>query len=364
MGEISAPALIGAGAASSVAGTLTSWLTGRSSQEHAANLQFDNWKKMFDYEAAYNSPVNQLRRASKAGVNPFVSPTGSQMLQMASAHGTPNASIPVAFGSEGFGTSFSQIMQGLLAAQAAEGKGIENKKLASVLDSQIQANWARAGYEQSLADFQKMENEVYSEFGRKKARNEVRKLYGEIAKQSSEIFLNEQLSEKAAAERLESLTRFAHEQAKAALTQKELDVFDQKFDIWKNLTMSQIQANKASAYESYKTGEFHAEQAQTEKEIRSFRKDAMTLENGLKAVAFNNENKYSDSERAVALDAAISTAEIKDKENKLYYARFAIEVFNAVVNGIFDVAFAKGMLKKAAQASKSAEAGKAAEACR
>lgn len=75
-GSVGAGALGGSafgplGIAAGVAGSAVSAGLNALTAKRNAKLQYKYWKKMFDYQSDYNSPVKQLQRLYDAGINPL-----------------------------------------------------------------------------------------------------------------------------------------------------------------------------------------------------------------------------------------------------------------------------------------------------
>lgn len=338
------------GLASGAGSGLLSYMTGRSSQEHAANLQYDNWKRMFDYEAAYNHPANQLRRSASVGVNPFVSPSGAQMVGLSSMNtGTP-AAAPGAMPID-FSGSFNQVMQGLLHARESVGKDIENSKLGKWIDANILEKLKHAGYEEVMTHGQKLQNELVELYGKTHERAKISNLMKDTALKASQIMLNDDLSEEAASAALLNFAKEAHERALAVLGQKDIDAFDSRLNAWLDEVKSQVLANRAAAYRDTEIGK-------TENKMRESRYVEQVIKNGLAAIQFQNEEEFSHDDRQTALDYAIQSAQIQEKENNLVYWRFAVDVLRAVVEGAITATFA-GKLLKAGKLGRAAALGNA-----
>lgn len=93
--------------------------------EKNAQIQFDNWKKAFDYEANYNSPVNQLNRLYEAGINPLYNSefSAGNSIQGGMSTGSLPESLPM-------NTDLSQISNAYLQGKAVElqERHIENEE--------------------------------------------------------------------------------------------------------------------------------------------------------------------------------------------------------------------------------------------
>lgn len=348
-----------AGLGSSLVGGGLSYLTGRASQEHAAELQWQNWKRMFDYEAEYNKPINQLKRSAAAGVNPFVSPAGAQMvgtssMQMGAPAAAPGAS-PVPFD---FGTNFNQIMSGLLAVRQSEGEGIKNKNLQSFLDAQIKNQLSQAGYNDVQSAYQNMANEIYREFGRKKNDAELQNLLKDLETKQADILLKSSERGYYDQSRMESLAREAHERALAVLGQKDIDAFDTRLRTWIRQAESQIKANLAGAYESGERAKLAGAQTETENALRSGRVSAQALENGLSAIDFLVNSQENEDGELRMIEQLRNEVELKSKENNTFYWRFAAEMLSALAQGAFSVTFAGKVLRAARGAQSAVQATK------
>lgn len=343
------------GVAGSAASGLMNYFTSRSQQEYASELQYTNWKRMFDYASAYNSPANQLRRSAQVGINPFVSPSGATSVAFGRQDAAPSAAAPVAPGSPfDFGSSFSQVMQALLTSSQVKRAGIENSRLGEFLDAQIRHQISEAGLAEVNTAYQEMANEVYAQYGKMEQRAKLKNLFKDLAVKESQILLNSAEADYDYHKALEALASEAHLRAKAVLGQKEIDVFDARFQKWLEFTDSQITANRAGASRDTAV-------ARTENELRSERKRELILENGLRAIAFESEDEFSRSERQVLLDRSIEEAEIASKENNLYYYKFAVDVLKAVAQGAMSATFGYKLLKTTKAAKASGKTAKAAK---
>lgn len=340
-----------AGAASSLIGGGLSYLTGRSSQERAAELQWENWKKMFDYQAEYNKPVNQLKRSAAVGVNPFVSPTGAQMVGMSSQQMGAPASAPGASAVPfEFGSNFNQILQGLLNYRSSIGKDIENSKLPEWFDAQIREKLVHAGYEDVMSQGQELANEITRLYGKMEKRAQISNLMKDTLLKASQIMLNDDLGELAAQQRLTELARESHYRAEAVLGQKNIDAFDTRLNAWLDTVKSEQAANYSSAH-------LRREQALTENRLRDERYTELVIENGLRGIQFANEDEFSHQDREQALRYSIEQADLLSKENNVFYWRFAVDVLKAVADGVISATFASKLLKfgKAGKEAKTAE---------
>lgn len=340
-----------AGAASSLIGGGLSYITGRSSQERAAELQWENWKRMFDYQADYNKPINQLKRSAQVGVNPFVSPTGAQMVSMNSQQiGAPAAApgaSPVPFE---FGSNFNQILQGLLNYRSSVGKDIENSKLSDWFDAQIREKLVHAGYEDVMTQGEEMANEITRLYGKMEKRAKIQNIMKDTLLKASQIMLNDDLGELAAQQRLTELAKESHYRALAVLGQKDIDSYDTRLDAWLDTVKSQQAANYSSAEESH-------ERAATERKLRDERYTELVIENGLRGIQFANEEEFSHQDREQALRYSIEQADLLSKENNVFYWRFVVDVLKAVADGVISATFASKLLKfgKAGKDAKTAE---------
>lgn len=329
---------------SSIAEKATDYFLNRNSADHQANLNYDTWKKEFDVQNAYNNPQQELARYAAVGLNPYVSTEGSSMIGGSTSRNNMGSSAvaPVGY-TPPPATSFNSAMQAILALSQARGQNIRNSKLGALIDAQIEDLLKKAGYNEVMTDFQQMANEVYNEIGRKKARAEYQNLLSDLAKKSSEILLNNNLTEKAAAEALEAHAREGLARARSFLTKKEIESYETRLNAWLNLTKSQISANHASAFKNVAEGN-------TENALRPHRVTSAVLENGIKAIAFGNDKDFSHDERQFARDLLESQSSIKHKEDVLYYWRFAMDVLQAVVDGVMTVTKAGFFLKAAKSA--------------
>lgn len=342
-----------AGLAGSVGSGLVNYLTGRSSQEYAAQLQLENWKKQFDYENQYNLPVNQLKRWASVGVNPFFNSSNSSMVGASTAQMSPQASAPSPFPFD-FGSSFSQILSGLLNAASVKGKSVESDKMGEFLDAQTRKLIADAGYSETMQRYQNMANEVYSLYGRSKAGAELKNLLMELGVKSADMILKQSEAGYYDQKQIESLATEAYYRAKSVLGQKEIDTFQERFDMFLKEAESRIKANTAGATKDIAL-------AKTEDALRSDRKVELQLENGLRAIQFTNEEEFSRSDRQIALDTAIEAMELKHKENQLYYWKFGVDVLKAVASGALSATLGFKLFK-AAKSAKAAKGSKVAKA--
>lgn len=118
---------LGAGAISAgiqAGSSLIGGLVNQAFAKRNAAMQFKNWKKAFDYEAAYNSPKNQLNRLYEAGINPlFDSQFGGQI-----QGGMSTGSLPESIDAPDLGKSFSDALAAFgLALQERQTK-VEEKR--------------------------------------------------------------------------------------------------------------------------------------------------------------------------------------------------------------------------------------------
>lgn len=118
---------LGAGAISAgiqAGSSLIGGLVNQAFAKRNARMQFQNWKKAFDYEAAYNSPKNQLNRLYEAGINPLYDSQFGGQIQ----GGMSTGSLPESIDAPDLGKSFSDALAAFgLALQERQTK-VEEKR--------------------------------------------------------------------------------------------------------------------------------------------------------------------------------------------------------------------------------------------
>lgn len=338
MNPLVAAGLISAGG--SMLSGLVSDYTGKQNMERQAQLSYENWKKQFDETNRYNLPIKELTRWSAAGVNPLFNMHSAQMVGTGSSRAVPQSITPQ-FAPIDLGSNFNTIMNALLSARNIQGKSIENSRLGDMLDAQIKLNLQKAGYQELMNDYQAMANDVYQRYGSMHERAKIKNLMKDTALKASQILLNDDLSEEAAASAMHHLASEAHERALAVLGQKEIDYFDRKFNVWSNLAKSQIHANNAGASKDVQVGKYYNELGISEHKLRDPRYTSLILENGLRAIDF----EYKGQEKPYELKTLEEAAAIAEKNNDTYYARFVTELIGAVANSAVSITAAGKMYK-------------------
>ena len=106
MGTRSVLGSAGVGLASSAADSALGAVFNQVFAKRNAKMQSDMWKKLFDYQAEYNSPVNQLKRLYEAGINPLYNSEygGSQSFQGGIS------SLPEQIGNGSFGENLERFL--------------------------------------------------------------------------------------------------------------------------------------------------------------------------------------------------------------------------------------------------------------
>lgn len=348
------PSVVG-GVVGSFADTGLSMLTGRSNMQAQADLQFANWKKQFDAINEYNRPANQLKRWSEVGVNPFVNPGSAMSVGKSSSDASPSAGLPAFAPAAGFGNSFSQLMQGLLSAQQAKGKGIENEKLSDFLSAQIRNQLSQAGHAEVLQELDQLKVDFEREFGRSKYKSSIFKELSSALESYSKALLNRdyepaRISSETWRNNIEGLLS----QAKKRLTDLEYQDLETRLyyldDMLQgDLEVKQSESNRNRA-EAYKA----REEGRTQESVR--RLNAM---NAFKSEAEGNKF-YAEYERLqhtekAFVDKLISEASIEHKKDRVFSWQFGIELAKAVAMGAMTVTGA-GKLWRLLRGATSAQA--------
>lgn len=348
------PSVVG-GVAGSVADTGLSMLTGRSNMQAQADLQYANWKKQFDAINEYNRPANQLRRWSEIGVNPFVNPSGSQMVGMSSSQATPSGAMPAFTPAAGFGNSFSQLMQGLLSAQQAKGKGLENEQLSDFLSAQIRNQLSQAGHAEVLQELDQLKVDFEREFGRSKYKASIIHELSNAFESYSKALLNRdyepaRISSETWRNNLEGLLA----KAKNHLTDLEYQDLETRLYYLDDMLQGDLEVkqsestrNRAEAYKA-------REEGRTQESVR--RLNAM---NAFRSEAEGNKF-YAEYERLqhtekAFVDKLISEASIEHKKDRVFSWQFGIELAKAVALGAMSVTGA-GKLWRLLKGATSAQA--------
>lgn len=333
------------GAGLSLVDTVGGWITGRDNMEKQAQLSYNQWKRQFDETNRYNTPANELKRYSQIGVNPFVTKEGATMFGKSMSGAVPQSVLPQFTPGFNFANSYNQVMNGLLLGSQTQGQNIQNTRLGDMLDAQKMLLIRKAGHEDLMNEYQKMANDVFQKTGEEHARAVVKNILEDTALKSSNILLNKDLSKEAANKALEALANKTLLEAKEKLARKDYDFFEQRFEIWKKEALAHVDTYKSESSKNYAQGQYYKEEAETERQIRSYKVNEKILENGIKAIDFMNKKEFDRDIQATQLATLIEQMEIAAKENNVYYFRFATEVLKAMNDGVMNWVLGKGLLK-------------------
>lgn len=330
------PSIVG-GVAGSIADNGLSMLTGRSNMQAQADIQFDNWKKQFDLVNEYNKPINQLSRWSDVGVNPFVNPSGSQMVGASSSQASPSTSMPSFSPASGFGNTFSQLMQGLLSAQQAKGKGIENEKLSDFISAQIRNQLSQAGHAEVLQELDQLKVDFEKEFGRSKYKASIFKELSDGLASYSKALLNRdfepaRLSSETWRNNLEGLLA----KAKKDMTDLEYQDLETRLYYLDDMLQGDLEVKRSESTRNRAEAFKAREEGRTQESVR--RLNSM---NAFKSEAEGNKF-YAEYERLqhtekAFVDKLISEASIEHKKDRVFSWQFGIELAKAVALGAMSI---------------------------
>ena len=348
---------IATGGALGVVDTGLSMLTGRSNMQYQSDLAFENWKKQFNMINEYNKPINQLKRYAAAGVNPFVNPSGSQMVGMSSSAAVPQSAMPSFSPVNGFGNSFSQIMSGLLSAAQAKGKSIENSKLGEFLDAQIREKLSQAGHQEVLAELDGVKLSLEKEFGKSKYRSEIYKSFSAAAQSFTQALLNRDFEPALkASETWKNNMEGLLSKAKKDLTDLEYSELETRLYYLDDMLLGDIEVKRSERSKNLADAYKAREEGRTQESVRR-----LNSANAFRSEAEGNKfyeeyQRLSHTEKAF-VDKLTAEAEIERKKNAVFSWKFGAELAKAVGMGVIGLTGA-GKLWKFFRGVRSVEAAR------
>ena len=348
---------IAAGGAMGLVDTGLSMLTGRSNMQYQSDLAFENWKKQFNMINEYNKPINQLKRYADVGVNPFVNPSGSQMVGMSSSGASPSAPMPAFSPAAGFGSSFSQLMSGILSAYQSKGKGIENEKLGEFLDAQIRNQLSQAGHQEVLAELDSVKLGLEKQFGKSKYRSEIYKAFSEAAQSFTQALLNRDYEPALkASETWKNNMEGLLSKAKKDMTDLEYFELETRLEYLDDMLQGDIEVKRSERSKNYAEAFKAKEEGKTQESLRR-----LNSANAFRSEAEGNKfyeeyQRLTHTEKAF-VDKLTAEAEIERKKNAVFSWKFGMELAKAVGMGAIGFTGA-GKLWRLFRGVRSAQAAK------
>lgn len=280
-------------------------------QQHMFNQNLAWQRESQQMQNEYNSMGAQLKRAEDAGVSASA---------LFNSGGSTASSIPASTGSSGSGIpSLTSPRNEMIQSSVANMIG--NISLVAKAMSDIsQSGLSDANKESVLSKLQaeldglKLDNDskklalsLETKFADKERQMRYDILVQSKSKQASEILLNEELTRTEKEKQFNLVSDALLKDAERLLKKKDLEVFNEKFDLWKKDIMSQIGLRSSEVtYNQAKTEEAKAstENIEEDTELIKLRQDMQELDNALKA----NEKKISDSTVHSQISAIMSKA--------------------------------------------------------
>lgn len=333
------------------------------------NNQFNRQQAidMFMMENYYNSPVQQMERLRKAGLNPAVMMEGAGGSATGNADGsTPSAATagitpqlpslttphvePLPTMATGFLSALQQLSQIKLTNAQAKKSGAETNRIDTMLDQEFANMQADTDLKKSQKQYQDTMTEIQRVFGKSKALADIQESYSRYT-----LNMLKGDTEKAQKDLLAIEKEFKDTQNKQLIEQapfllENIKKTGQFIDEQKRTEMSKQSANYAAASAA------NAQAEKTREETRITRAEARIIEANEDDIIFArrlaNANEFQDlgekastwlyrfeelkNRRLISeeqLNEAREAVEKAKKENSVYYWNFALSVVERINNG-------------------------------
>lgn len=252
-----------------------------SENEKARNWQEEQWQKQFDLTNAYNTPEAQAERLRQAGINPLVAFEGAQSTSgSASSIGTPSTShtaspVPDYSGvlTSGY-NNLRSLTDTLKTLSDTRGQHIENSRLGSKLDTEIEETLARIDNEKAKTEYQRLVTQLETVFGFAMRSKELQKiqseLYRNIADSQLAIAQGKYYDAAALTQAYERLLKYCQ----AHKLEKESEQIELQMQWYVPQVKSEIARNQGQAAAGFASAEESREQAE---DIRVTRADRLRI---------------------------------------------------------------------------------------
>lgn len=295
-------------------------------QEHSADLEQRNWQTQFDKTNAYNLPSNQVGRLLAAGVNPFIDTSTA-----APVAGSATSPAPSGVGVAGVSPLPAPEVNLAGSIRTLVSAAKDAKELPFVQE-QIQAHiknlLAQAANEQEKTEINRIAKEIQQEFGKQTAEKSLKLLNERINEVRSIIDKNDM-------EGLRAFSESLLNDAKRALTAKEYDAFDAKFQKLLELWQSEITQNRASAVHHTASADYEHWQAEGQKikngiDALIYKRDKETFDDVVSKI--KNESSISEANVAVARAAAARAAIEEDYAVQMFWKDFLTDCLSSGID--------------------------------
>lgn len=311
------------------------------SYQHNERIDQDtrNWKHaidMFNMENAYNSPEQQVKRMIAAGLNPAAlagasaagnSSMGSPSMGSSVGVGTPQLESPRAqmydVGAQNIFGNMVTLTQAIGNLAGASKDNQSAKEIETLLAAKLR------GLNLSNEQLELQKNLLF-EFGSKTKQAEYELLTAQASLAASQIALNDEMTNTEKEKQFNLIADSLLKDAQRFLTKKELQVFLEKFNLWKREVNSRIMVNK-SVYSLNQSGvRLNNQRVVTEQALQSLYHSQENLNNSIKQLN-ENQNAYEQQTlqtRILQQMEETSQAELFTEEEKqnLDYAKAQAEI--------------------------------------
>lgn len=306
----------------------------------AAMREQNEWNRqqavdMFRMENEYNSPSLQMQRLRDAGINPAVALGGSTTsIANSGDASTPTAAgLPAPVTPQIVSPHFQPVTPftgGLIQALGDFAKmsvdEASSRKIRTMLTTELENL-------QLNNEGMKIANSLQMKFGNQTKQAEYNLLVGKLASEMSSAKLMETQTETEVEKQLGLIQETFLKKAQALLTQKQIDVFNENFDLVKKDYLNKWSLNKANERKANAEAGKASAETNAINTMLPLQQTAQILDNGIKSYGFqkqsyiffeevdailaqlNTDKKYQGTK---ALEKLNSLAEIAKKENEYW----------------------------------------------